>query len=125
MPNAESQAVVTAERSKAPDDDHRVVPFRPRRGAAPARQGWPLRASQPLDQPVEGLEKYERGESEDDYRHRMLVNLAALAFTIALSVAGIWLTIQIADMRKTQDCILSGRRNCSPIDVKVLDRLAP
>jgi len=113
---------VTAERSKVPDENHRVVPFRPRRSTAHAGQGWPLRASQPLDQPVEGLEKYERGESEDDYRHRMLVNLAALAFTIALSVAGIWLTIQIADMRKTQDCILSGRRNCTPIDVKVLDR---
>jgi hypothetical protein len=25
-------------------------------------------------------------------------------------------------MRKNQDCYLSGRRNCTPIDVKVLER---
>jgi hypothetical protein len=30
--------------------------------------------------------------------------------------------IQIADMRKKQDCVLSGRRNCTPIDVNVLER---
>ena len=51
----------------------------------------------------------------------MIVNLAALAFTVALAVAGIWLAIQIADMRKNQDC-LPGRRNCAPIDVKALER---
>ena len=50
----------------------------------------------------------------------MMVNLAALGFTVLLAVAGVWLTIQIADMRKTQDCFLSGRRNCSPIDVKTI-----
>jgi hypothetical protein len=38
----------------------------------------------------------------------MIVNLAALAFTVALAVAGVWLAIQIADMRKNQDCLLSG-----------------
>jgi hypothetical protein len=52
----------------------------------------------------------------------MMVNLAALAFTVALAIAGIWLAIQIADMRKNQDCLLSGRRNCAPIDVKALER---
>ncbi len=63
--------------------------------------------------------KYEGGEVDDDnYRHRMMVNLAALAFTVVLAIAGAWLAIQIADMRKNQDCVLSGRRNCTPIDVK-------
>ena len=47
---------------------------------------------------------------------------AALAVTVVLCVAGIWLVIQIADMRKNQDCYLSGRRNCTPIDVKALER---
>jgi hypothetical protein len=67
---------------------------------------------------VEGLAKYEGGEGDDDYRHRMMVNLAALAVTIMLAVAGGWLAMQIAEMRKQQDCYLSGRRNCAPIDVK-------
>jgi hypothetical protein len=50
----------------------------------------------------------------------MMVNLAAFAFTIALAGAGIWLAIQIGDLRQKQDCFLSGRRNCAPIDVKAL-----
>ena len=41
----------------------------------------------------------------------MKVNLAALAFTVVLALAGVWLVIQLADMRKKQDCVLSGRRN--------------
>ncbi len=52
----------------------------------------------------------------------MMVNLAALAFTVVLALAGVWLAMQIADMRKNQDCLLSGRRNCAPIDVHALER---
>ena len=59
---------------------------------------------------------YERRRDEpDDFRHRMLANLAALAFTVALTAIGIWLTISIADLRKTQDCVLMGRRDCAKI----------
>jgi hypothetical protein len=116
---------VTPDRSKATDDNHRILPFRPRgstaRGGGPGWR-WPVRAAQPPP-PVEGLAKYEGGEVDDDnYRHRMMVNLAALAFTVVLAIAGAWLAIQIADMRRNQDCVLSGRRNCAPIDVKALER---
>jgi hypothetical protein len=52
----------------------------------------------------------------------MLVNIAALAFTVLLALAGGWLAIQIAEMRRNQDCVLSGRRNCAPIDAKALQR---
>ena len=112
---------VTSERSNANEnasgEDHRVVPFRPRGGK------WRGVRHTPFASPVEGLAKYEGGpEQDDNYRHRMIVNLAALAFTVALAVAGIWLAIQIADMRKNQDCLLSGRRNCAPIDVKAPER---
>jgi hypothetical protein len=113
---------VTSERSNASEnaneeEDHRVVPFRPRGG------GWRGPRHTPFASPVEGLAKYEGdGEQDDNYRHRMIVNLAALAFTVVLAIAGIWLAIQIADMRKNQDCLLSGRRNCAPIDVKALER---
>jgi hypothetical protein len=115
---------VTADHSKATDDDHRVLPFRSRGAAAGGQHGWRwgLRASPPPPPPVEGLAKYEGGEHDDNYRHRMMVNVAALVFTVTLAIAGAWLVIQIADMRKNQDCVLSGRRNCAPIDVKVLDR---
>lgn len=57
----------------------------------------------------------DRSAEPDDFRHRMWANAAALAFTVALTAVGIWLAVSIADMRKTQDCILMGRRNCAPI----------
>lgn len=113
---------MTPDHSNAPDDDQRVVPFRPRRGARGGAWRWPLRTPQPP--PVEGLARYEGGDldDDDDYRHRMMVNLAALAFTVVLALAGVWLVIQLADMRKNQDCVLSGRRNCAPIEVKAPER---
>jgi len=42
----------------------------------------------------------------------MLANMAAFAFTVALTAIGIWLAMSIADLRKTQDCVLMGRRDC-------------
>ena len=43
----------------------------------------------------------------------MLANMAAFAFTVALTAIGIWLAMSIADLRKTQDCVLMGRRDCA------------
>ena len=43
-------------------------------------------------------------------------------FTAVLAIAGVWLVMQLADLRKNQDCVLSGRRNCAPIDVKAMER---
>ena len=54
-------------------------------------------------------------EEPDDFRHRMLANMAAFAFTVALIAIGIWLAMSIADLRKTQDCVLMGRRDCARI----------
>ena len=41
--------------------------------------------------------------------------LLAIAFTVALTAIGIWLAMSIADLRKTQDCVLMGRRDCAHI----------
>lgn len=117
------EVAVPSERSNASDDDHRVVPFRPRGAGARGGGGWRWPRRTLGASPVEDLAKYEGGgEQDDNYRHRMMVNLAALGVTVALAVAGVWLAIQIADMRKNQDCLLSGRRNCAPIDIKALER---
>jgi hypothetical protein len=104
---------VNSDSSKPNDDNHRVLRFRPRGGTS-----WPKRDATPDGPPIENLAKYERGERDDDYRHRMMVNLAALLFTLLLAAAGAWLAVKIADMRKNQDCVLSGRRNCAPIAVQ-------
>lgn len=95
--------------SPIPDDDHRVIKFRPRRLAdASGRNDAP---PAPND-----LSRYERKPDEpDDFHHRMLANAAAAAFTVALTAVGIWLAVSIADIRKTQDCVLMGRRDCAHI----------
>ena len=112
------------------DDEHVVLKFRPRTSAQPP--GGREEASQaktpdikspnikaPNTSPAANdLSHYERPRDEgDDFRHRMLANVAALAFTVALTAIGIWLAVSIADLRKTQDCVLMGRRDCARISV--------
>jgi len=87
-----------------PDDERRVVRFRPR----PAGTRAPS--------PVADLAKYERGSEPDDYRHRMLVNTAAFLFVLGLIGAGLWLAQSMAELRRNQDCVLAGHRNCLPIE---------
>ena len=100
---------MTNNESSSSDNGARVVKFRRDRTGAHA----PVTAPPP----VEDLAKFERGEGTDDYRHRMTVNIVAFAFVIALIGAGIWLADTMAAMRKNQDCVLSGRRGCSPVEV--------
>jgi hypothetical protein len=92
-----------------PEDERgRVLPFR-RRGRPPVP---------PLDEdaPVEGVEKYAHGEP-DDYRQRMINNGLGLLACVLLVAIGIWLANTIAEMRRNQDCVLSGRRDCTKITV--------
>ena len=94
-----------------PDDERgRVLPFQ-RHGQA--RPRVPPRS--PDDSPVEGVGKYARSEEPDNYRQRMINNGLAFAFCILLVAIGIWLATTIAEMRKNQDCVLSGRRNCANV----------
>ena len=106
------------------DNDHQVLPFKPREQLPNEEQSLrrAQRAGQPASSPVDDLRTYEGEEFEDNYRHRMLVILAALLATIVLALAGAWLAVQMADLRKKQDCVLSGRRNCMPITDKLVDR---
>ena len=93
------------------DDDHRVVKFRPRTSAQ-----LPGRGQHEIRHEAKGLSRYERDKDEpDDFRHRMLANVAAFAFTVALTAIGIWLAVSIAELRKNQDCVLMGRRDCAQI----------
>jgi hypothetical protein len=126
---------VNTQRPIMSEEEHRVLQFRPRISAHPPGQrrfGEPALGgqaqpqvqpqAQPQVQPrdrwpaANDLSRYERSRDEpDDFRHRMLANVAAFAFTVALTAIGIWLAMSIADMRKTQDCVLMGRRDCARI----------
>jgi hypothetical protein len=113
---------VKGQRPIAADDEHRVLQFRPRNAAHPRG----LKIDTPTPAPQESaapepldLSRYEREREEpDDFRHRMLANIAAFAFTVALTAIGIWLAMSIADLRKTQDCLLMGRRDCTRITIQ-------
>jgi hypothetical protein len=123
-------AAVKTQRPIITDDEHVVLKFRPRTSAQPPggrEETDPAKSNNktsnsnktPNTSPaVSDLSRYERPREEgDDFRHRMLANVAALAFTVALTAIGIWLAVSIADLRKTQDCVLMGRRDCARISV--------
>lgn len=108
--------------------DHRVVNFREaatsrardaRDEAHPAEHRSRPSAQQ---SPVAGLVKFEQAPEQDDYRHRMITNGLALIFIVLLVIAGVWIADTMAAMRKNQDCVLSGRRGCTPVEAPVLQR---
>jgi hypothetical protein len=111
---------VKTQRPIVQDDDHRVIQFRPRSALHAPQLHVPLHVPpkksemQPekLVEPLD-LSRYEKPRpAPDDFRQRMLANIAAFAFTVALTAVGIWLAMSIADLRRTQDCVLMGRRDC-------------
>jgi hypothetical protein len=115
-------AAVKTQRPIISDDEHVVLKFRPRTSAQPPggrEETDPTKTPNTNTSPAANdLSHYERPRDEgDDFRHRMLANVAALAFTVALTAIGIWLAVSIADLRKTQDCVLMGRRDCARISV--------
>ena len=101
---------MTADLSPASDAKGRIIPFRPR-GAF----GKP--GVSPQQGPVDDLAHYERSSEQDDYRHRMMMNGAALLVVLVLAGVGIWIADSMAEMRKNQDCVLSGRRGCTPVNI--------
>ena len=80
------------------DADSRVIRFRSRKGASQEshRGKAPIGYSGPDYSPVPDLSKYEGPESEDEYRHRMVINAIALVFVSLMSLAGFWLVNVIA-----------------------------
>ena len=112
-------AAVKTQQPIASEQEHRVLQFRPRTLAHPPGRRGNLVGPPDQDdarQEPNDLARYERDRDEpDDFRRRMLANVAAFAFTVALTAIGIWLAVSIADLRKTQDCVLMGRRDCAPI----------
>jgi hypothetical protein len=80
------------------DADSRVIPFRSRTGASQRTQRGKASTAYSGSgySPVADLSKYECPESDDGYRHRMVINAFALVFVSLLSLAGFWLLNVIA-----------------------------
>ena len=116
--DATGLTAVKTQRPITSEDEHVVLKFRPRIPVQPpGKREEPVRPARPA-QVANDLSRYEKPREEpDDFRQRMLANIAAFAFTVALTAIGIWLSMSIADLRKTQDCVLMGRRDCVKISV--------
>lgn len=56
------------------------------------------------------------GAGRDDRRQRRM-NLAVLVFLLALVAGGVWLAQVLARNAMMEDCLMSGRTNCNPIEV--------
>lgn len=97
------------------DAPGQVLLFRRRRMSRPPRRaaGDPM---DPTNESVDDLAQYEQDE-EIDYRHRMLMNVIAVAICMMLVGAGVWIADTIAEMQRDQDCVLQGRANCAPIEI--------
>jgi len=98
----------------------RVLPWRPRHPHASNDNRPPRRIDDPS--PTIGDLRAFEGEGPDDYRHRMTMNAVAFVVCVFLVLAGVWLATKLAQMQKDQDCVLSGRRGCTPVDVPVRSR---
>lgn len=93
----------------------RVLPFEPRRRARTPQAPPSARIG---GSPVADIDKYiHRGEGDEDYRRRMRANVAAIIVVGLLIWCGFWLFNTLAELRKVQDCVLTGRTNCMPIDL--------
>ena len=105
-----------AEKEAQERETGRIVRFVPRL-ARTKKQTRPEAQSE-----VQDLRKYEQSPEPDDYPRRMLINGIAFVFIVLLTLAGIWLAETMAALRKNQDCVLSGRRNCAPVDMHATER---
>jgi hypothetical protein len=87
---------MTHEWPHALGDDRRVVRFRPHRPPVKGnvdrnRRARPSPQDPEPDSVVPSLAKFERREAEDDYRHRMAMNLIVFSLNLLLIVLGVWM----------------------------------
>jgi hypothetical protein len=55
--------------------------------------------------------------NDDDGGASRRAALAGLVITLLIVVAGYYLMTALRDQGKVEDCLMSGRTNCAPLDV--------
>jgi hypothetical protein len=58
-------------------------------------------------------------DDDDDRRTRALAGVAVI---LLLLVVGLFMTQKLKAVSDLEDCLMSGRTNCAPIDPATLDR---
>ena len=99
-------------RSAHPPETGSVILFRPR----PAGFRTPGKGPRPSE--AAGLRRpLLAWEDTDDHRHRRRIHALGLAFCLILAVIGVWLANEFTEMKRIQDCVLSGRTGCIPLKI--------
>src|SRR5215471_11378093 len=94
-----------------------ILKFEPRR---PIKPTFASALPQPIENDLDDFARFEQEQDEPiDYRHRMIMNLIALAILISLVGLGVWIADTISDLQREQDCLVQGRSNCAPIQIPI------
>lgn len=104
-------------------------------GAMPPTTGKPLPARvttiiscpgvvplAPLGSTVQGNANENTWFDRIGFRRRWRANIAAIAVTLALTFAGVWVVQEFVRLQKLATCYEAGRRNCTALN---LDRRGP
>jgi hypothetical protein len=67
---------------------------------------------------IPGIERYEYSQTiDDDYRHRMLVNLLAVAVLVVLIAAGVWVMDALLKTTQEQHNCFGHSGNCAAVSM--------
>jgi len=58
-----------------------------------------------------------RGAGEQDGEARRTAALMGFIVILVLAIAGVILVRELGEKARLEDCLMSGRRNCAPIEV--------
>jgi hypothetical protein len=79
--------------------------------------GWfivrELRASNSAGQPMNNRSE----QSDEEADHRRSAALIGLIIILALAIAGVVLVRELRERSRLEDCLMSGRTNCAPIEL--------
>ena len=60
---------------------------------------------------------HDPGDHDDDGGGNRRGALIGLAIAVVLVIAGYYLTTALRNQGKMEDCLMSGRSNCAPLDI--------
>jgi hypothetical protein len=55
-------------------------------------------------------------DGDDEADQRRSAALIGLIIILALAIAGVWLVRELREKSQLEDCLMSGRTNCAPIE---------
>jgi hypothetical protein len=83
--------------------------------AAVAHRGT-LKLSWGPGEPWAKLMNHRSGDGDQEADQRRSAALIGLIIILALAIAGVWLVRELRQKSALEDCLMSGRTNCAPIE---------